>query len=84
MRIGRKLAAAGNATSPGLLAALFSGWFACLATAADSRPNILFCLSDDQSWPHASAYGEPVIETPVFDRVAQQGALFTQAYRASP
>ena len=28
---------------------------------APDRPNILFCISDDQSYPHASAYGEPVI-----------------------
>jgi len=48
------------------------------------RPNILFCLSDDQSYPHASAYGEPVIKTPVFDRIAKQGILFTQAYCAAP
>ncbi len=49
-----------------------------------TRPNILFCLSDDQSWPHASAYGEPVVATPVFDRIASRGALFTNAYCASP
>ncbi|MFK7852125.1 MAG: sulfatase [Akkermansiaceae bacterium] len=48
------------------------------------KPNILFCISDDQSFPHASAYGEPVLKTPVFDRVAREGVLFTQAYCASP
>ena len=48
------------------------------------RPNILFCLADDQSYPHASAYGELVIRMPVFDRVARDGVLFTQAYCASP
>ena len=48
------------------------------------RPNILLCISDDQSYPHASAYGEPVIQTPVFDRIAREGVLFTQAYCASP
>lgn len=47
-------------------------------------PNILLCLSDDQSYPHASAYGEAEIQTPVFDRVAREGVLFTQAYCASP
>jgi arylsulfatase A-like enzyme len=58
--------------------------------ASDARsenaapPNILFCLSDDQSYPHASAYGEPVIQTPVFDRIAREGVLFTQAYCAAP
>ena len=48
------------------------------------RPNILFCLSDDQSWPHASAYGTKVVETPNFDRVAGEGVLFNHAYCASP
>jgi N-sulfoglucosamine sulfohydrolase len=52
--------------------------------AGAERPNILFCLSDDQSYPHASAYGEPVIQTPVFDRVAREGVLFTNASCASP
>ena len=52
--------------------------------ASADRPNILFCLADDQSYPHASAYGEPVIKTPVFDRVAREGVLFTHAYCAAP
>ena len=52
--------------------------------ASADGPNILFCLADDQSYPHASAYGEPVIKTPVFDRVAREGVLFTQAYCAAP
>jgi len=48
------------------------------------QPNILLCLSDDQSWPHASGYGTAVIQTPHFDRVARQGVLFNQAYCAAP
>jgi N-sulfoglucosamine sulfohydrolase len=52
--------------------------------ATQRRPNILFCLSDDQSYPHAGAYGEAVIKTPVFDRVAKEGVLFSNAYCASP
>ena len=51
---------------------------------ARRQPNILFCLADDQSYPHASVYGEPVIKTPTFDRVAREGVLFTQAYCAAP
>lgn len=51
---------------------------------ARKKPNILFCLSDDQSWPHASAYGTSVIKTPHFDRVAKQGVLFNHAYCAAP
>jgi arylsulfatase A-like enzyme len=55
-----------------------------LSAERADRPNILFCISDDQSWAHASAYGVPVLETPVFDKVAKQGALFMQAYSAAP
>ncbi len=49
-----------------------------------NKPNILFVISDDQSYPHASAYGENWIKTPAFDRVAQEGILFTNAFSASP
>src|SRR5680860_541958 len=45
-----------------------------------SRPNILFSISDDQSFPHASAYGTDWINTPGFDRVAREGILFMNAY----
>ena len=43
-------------------------------------PNILFCISDDQSFPHAGAYGCTWVKTPAFDRVAREGILFTNAY----
>ena len=36
----------------------------------DSRPNILFCISYDQSWLHTGAMGDPVVKTPAFDRIA--------------
>ena len=63
--------------------------FALLVTtrfdqAAAARPNILFCLSDDQSFPHASILGDPVVQTPAFDRVAREGALFMHSYSAGP
>lgn len=45
-----------------------------------ARPNILFALADDWSFPHASAYGCPWVQTPNFDRVAGQGLLFRRAY----
>lgn len=48
--------------------------------ASAERPNILFAISDDQSWPHASAYGTPWVRTPAFDRVAREGLLFNRAY----
>jgi uncharacterized sulfatase len=54
------------------------------ADAREGRPNILFCFSDDQSWPHAGAYGDKVVKTPTFDRVAREGVLFNYAYCGSP
>lgn len=47
-------------------------------------PNILFAISDDQSYPHASAYGAKWVNTPAFDRVAREGVLFINAFSASP
>lgn len=62
---------------------LFVFAFHSIAFAAD-RPNILLAISDDQSYPHASAYGAKGLSTPGFDRVAKEGVLFQQAFAASP
>ena len=48
--------------------------------SAAKRPNILFCIADDASYPHMGAYGCSWVKTPAFDRVAKQGVLFTKAY----
>jgi N-sulfoglucosamine sulfohydrolase len=56
-----------------------NGW-----SASNSRPNILIALSDDQSYPHASAYGESFIKTPSLDRVARAGVLFNNAFTPAP
>lgn len=48
------------------------------------RPNILFCMSDDQTWLHTSIGGDPVVKTPHFDRVAREGILFTNSFTACP
>ena len=53
-------------------------------TKAVDPPNILFCISDDQSYAHTGANGDPVIKTPAFDRVAQEGIRFTQAFCDAP
>lgn len=51
--------------------------------AAD-QPNILIAISDDQSFAHTSANGCRFVNTPAFDRVAEQGILFRNAIAASP
>jgi len=50
----------------------------------DKKPNVLFVLSDDQSFPYASVYGCKSVQTPAFDRVAKSGILFNNAYVTSP
>ncbi|GIW78511.1 MAG: hypothetical protein KatS3mg105_0318 [Gemmatales bacterium] len=52
--------------------------------AEPARPNILFAIADDWGWPHAGAYGDPVVKTPTFDRLAKEGILFRHAYVSSP
>ena len=51
---------------------------------ASSAPNILVIVADDWSHPHAGAYGDTVVETPTFDRIARQGVLFRNAFAAAP
>ena len=46
----------------------------------ESKPNILIVIADDMSFPHAGAYGCSWIKTPAFDRVAEEGILFNNAY----
>ena len=58
--------------------------FSVLKATADERPNILFCISDDQSYYHTGASGDPVIETPAFDRIAGEGLRFANAFCDAP
>jgi uncharacterized sulfatase len=48
------------------------------------RPNIVFIFADDQSWPHASAYGDVSVKTPSFDTIAENGVLFNHAFTSAP
>jgi N-sulfoglucosamine sulfohydrolase len=52
--------------------------------SAATRPNILFCISDDQSYAHTGANGDPVVQTPAFDRIAREGLRFTHAFCDAP
>ena len=58
--------------------------FVSVSLSADDRPNILFCISDDQSYAHTGANGDPVIKTPGFDRIANEGIRFTNPYCDAP
>ncbi|KAB2644456.1 MAG: sulfatase-like hydrolase/transferase, partial [Verrucomicrobia bacterium] len=54
---------------------------ALTATAfAAERPNILFIFSDDHAQHAISAYGSKVNTTPHIDRLAKDGARFTNSF----
>lgn len=54
------------------------------AAPAPQRPNILLAIADDWGWPHSPLYGDKVVRTPAFERVAREGVLFTQAHCTTP
>ena len=71
--------------------ALVAVWFASGAAAASigapsanaSRPNVVFILADDLGWGDLGIYGHPTLKTKNLDRLARQGAMFTQFYVCS-
>jgi arylsulfatase A-like enzyme len=44
-----------------------------------TRPNIIFIMSDDHAYQAISAYGHGLNQTPNIDRIAKEGAIFTRA-----
>ena len=49
-----------------------------------SKPNIVFFLADDLGQRDLGCYGSTFYETPNLDRLAREGARFTDAYAACP
>ena len=68
----------------GLSSRMWEGIPRPVRATEETRPNILFLMADDWSSPHAGALGDPVVKTPVFDRVAREGVLFDNAFVSSP
>jgi N-sulfoglucosamine sulfohydrolase len=65
--------------------ALVLAFTAGLLTAAPaSKPNILFVLSDDHSYPFLSCYGDPNVRTPAIDQLAAEGMKFHRLFTVAP
>jgi arylsulfatase A-like enzyme len=49
---------------------------------AQGKPNILFIMADDIGWFNASCYNHGIMgyQTPNIDRIAKEGAMFTDFY----
>ncbi len=80
--MNRMLLSLTHGFSLGLL--LFFGARGSAANAADAKTNVVFFLVDDLGQRDLGCYGSTFYETPNIDRLAQEGAKFTQAYAACP
>jgi arylsulfatase A-like enzyme len=49
-----------------------------------AKPNILFVLSDDHSYPFLSCYGDANVRTPTLDRLAAEGMKFHRFFTVAP
>ncbi len=52
--------------------------------AAETRPNFVLCMADDQGWGDVGYYGNPVLKTPVLDEMSRTGLRFDRFYAAAP
>lgn len=70
------------------LAILVFGLTACLvgwgASPAPAKPNIIFILSDDVGYGDLGCYGANKVKTPHLDRLAREGARFTDKINSPP
>lgn len=48
------------------------------------NPNIVIYLSDDHGWEYLGCYGNPDIQTPNLDRIADEGIRCTHAFTPTP
>ena len=54
--------------------------FGGIAVMAKDKPNVVFILSDDQSWDDYGFMGHPHLETPNLDQLAGEGFLYERGY----
>jgi len=52
--------------------------------AQSSRPNILFAIADDRSWPGAFSTRNNALKLPAVERVEREGVRFENSFCASP
>lgn len=68
-----------SSSIPALLLLLFMH-----ASSSAAKPNVLFLLSDDHSYPFLSCYGDPNVATPNLDKLAARGVKFHRFFTSAP
>jgi arylsulfatase A-like enzyme len=76
MKLGLFITAPGRLIVALFLALLWLPWF----THAAARPNIIFFITDDISPDDLGIYGNPFVQTPNLDRLADRSLVFDSAY----
>ncbi|RAV28384.1 sulfatase family protein [Sinomicrobium soli] len=71
-----------------LLIAAMAGLVSCAEkkkpdAKTEQRPNIIFIMTDDQARRTVSAYDNAINHTPNIDRIAEEGAIFTNSFVAN-
>lgn len=64
------------------LPCLLAGWLFVAASAAAQPPNVVIILADDLGYGDVGCFGAKKCRTPVLDRMAAEGMLFTSFYVA--
>src|ERR1051325_4128034 len=64
----------------GAITAVAATAVSCHRARRDTRPNVLFILTDDQRWDCMSCAGHPFLKTPNIDRIANEGVRFANAF----
>jgi uncharacterized sulfatase len=74
-----------NLKTIGIFAVLVAAVIGCKEKAPEKKhPNILFAISDDQSFAHTSFEGSQFVNTPAFDKIASEGVYFVNCSAGSP
>ena len=55
----------------------------CMTLSAQKQPNIIFLLSDDQTAIATGCYGNPQVQTPNMDKLADEGVMFMNHYNTT-
>ena len=55
-----------------------------LSVFGQTKPNVVFILSDDQAWGDYGFMGSKEVQTPHIDKLAKESLVFKRGYVTSP
>ena len=67
-----------------IILTIIAGFTSCSSPEEPQKPNVIMIFIDDMGYADPSFFGNPVVETPHMDALAEQGLKFTNFYVNSP